>query len=215
MKHIIPAVVATTMLVGAAHAEIILVEIEGQVVFNAIGDSPLGDVGFGDSALMSFTVDSNNFVDGVPGDVRGYEIDQSSFSLSFGGGAVVQGLLDPFPGGDTPYFGVIDGFPVSDGFFVSTSTVSPGGVPLEQTPFQANFSVSYLGDTLDSLDILDAVGTYDFTGLTVFGFNLWSIFPDNVAMEMDYEQMTISIVPAPATLALLLPLALIGRRRRE
>ena len=107
------------------------------------------------------------------------------------------------------------GFPVSDGFFISTSTFSPGGVPLEQDPFNLNLSLGYQGDTLESLDILDALGTYGFGGLTSFGFNLWANFPDNVAMEMDFAQMTIKVIPAPATLALLAPLALVRRRRRS
>ena len=68
---------------------------------------------------------------------------------------------------------------------------SPGGVPLEQTPFNANLSLGYEGETLNSLDILDALGTYGFDGLTSFGFNLWSGGPDNVAMEIDFEQMTL------------------------
>jgi hypothetical protein len=212
MTKTVLALGATALIAGAAQADIVQVEITGSVVFNGIGDPPLGDVGPGDSAVMSFQVDSDVFVDGVPGDVRGYEIDQASFSLAFAGGSVVQGLLNPFPG--TPYFGVVDGFPVSDGFFVSSSTVSPGGVALEQEPFNANFSVGYEGTTLDSLDILDAVGTYGFDGLTSFGYNLWAFFPDNVVMEMDFEQMTISTVPAPAALAVLAPLALARRRRR-
>ena len=64
------------------------------------------------------------------------------------------------------------------------------------------------------IDILDAQGTYDFTGLTNFGFNLWAVFPDNVVMEINFEQMTIAAVPAPATLVVLAPLAF-GRRRRR
>jgi hypothetical protein len=211
---VLAVLAGTAALTGAAHAGIAVeVEATGQVVFNGIGTPPLSNVNPGDSVVMTFTVDSNSFVDSVPGDVRAYEIIQSSFSMTFGGD-VTQGLLDPFPGGQTPYFGIIDGFPVSDGFFVSTSTVSPGGVPLEQTPFNANLSLGYTGDTLSSLDILDAVGTYDFDGLTNFGFNLWSVFPDNVVMDIDFQQMTITAIPAPATLAVFVPLAL-GRRRRR
>ncbi len=164
--------------------------VNGQVVFNRIQERPLGDLGSGESVVMSFVVNSGNFTEGVPGDTRGYEIDQSSFELTFDGTLIV-GLQDPFPGGQTPFFTLVDGFPVSDGFFVSTSPVSPGGVPLEQAPFNANLSLGYEGDTLASLDILDALGTYDFDGLTSFGFNLWSIAPDNVAMDIDFEQMTL------------------------
>lgn len=175
---------------GPVMAEQVDIIIVGTVVSNAIGDPPLSTVSAGDAASMYFILDSDNFVDGIPGDTRGYVINQASFTLEFDTPAI-QGLLDPFPAGETPYFTLVEGFPVSDGFFVSTSPISPGGVPLEQTPFNANFSVSYVGATLDSLDILDAEGVYDFTGLTAFGFNLWSIFPDNVAMEIDFQQMTI------------------------
>jgi hypothetical protein len=194
MKHL-ALLAGIGMLAGSAHAGVeVEVEVTGAVVFNLIGDEPLSGVMPGDGVVMSFTVDSDNFMDGVPGDTRGYEIDQSSFSMTFGGD-VVQGLLDPFPDGETPYFGIVEGFPVSDGFFVSTSTVSPGGVPLEQEPLNANLSLGYVGETLSSLDILDALGTYAFDGLTSFGFDLWANFPDNVGMAIDFEQMTISAEP--------------------
>ena len=187
------AVAAIVVLPGLAQADIVEVTVAGSVAFNGISDAPLSTVGGGDFVVVSFKVDSDIFVDGVPGDVRGYEIDQSSFSIAFDT-PLTMGLLAPFPAGETPYFGVVDGFPVSDGFFVSTSFVSEGGVPLEQEPFNFNHSLGYVGETLDSLDILDAVGTYDFDGLTRFGLNLWAIFPDNVAMEMEFQQMTIEVV---------------------
>ena len=86
-------------------------------------------------------------------------------------------------------------------------------MPLEQTPINLNVDLGYVGSTLSSLDILDAVGTYDFTGLTRFGFNLWAVSPGNVGMEINFEQLT--IVPAPGV-GLLLPLGLVvGRRRRR
>jgi hypothetical protein len=172
------------------------VTVTGVVEFNFIGDPPLSDVTSGDAVSLTFLVDANNFVDGIPGDTRGYVIDQSSFLLSFADGIVSQGLMDPFPAGETPFFTLADGIPVSDRFWVSTSTNSPGGVPLEQDPFEANVDLGYVGDTLDSLDILDALGTYDFDGLTSFGFNLWAVFPDNVSMGMVFSEMTISAAVA-------------------
>ncbi len=206
------ALAAVAAVVGSACAGVqVEVVATGQVIFNGIGTPPLNGVTAGQSVEMSFLVDSNNFVDGVPGDTRGYVIDQPSFSLAFSGG-VTQALFNPFPG--TPYFTLVDGFPVSDGFFVSSSPVSPGGVALSQSPYQANLSIGYVGSTLSSLNILDAVGTYDFTGLTNFSFNLWAAFPDNVVMEIDFEQLTIAVIPAPATLAVLAPL-MRGRGRRR
>ena len=161
----------------------------GTVVFNGISDPPLGDVNGGDGVTLTFCVNSDDFDEGVPGDTRGYVIDPDSFSLSFDT-PVDQGLLDPLPG--TAYFTLVEGFPVSDGFFVSTSPMSPGGVPLEQTDYQLNYDLGYVGETLTSLDILDALGSYDFTGLTRFGFNIWRIAPDNVQMDIDWSGMTIT-----------------------
>jgi hypothetical protein len=197
MWKVATALAVTLLVAGTAQAEVVTVEVIGQVTFNVIGDPPLGNIGPGEQVVMSFAVDSDNFVDGVPGDTRGYEIDQTSFVLSFSSG-LEMGLLDPFPGGQTPFFTLVDGFPVSDGFFVSTSPISPGGVPLEQEPINCNLDLGYEGDTLGSLDILDALGVYGFDGLTRFGFNLWAIFPDNIGMEMDFEQMTIMTPPVPA-----------------
>jgi hypothetical protein len=178
-----------------AQAVVVTVEATGQVGYNGIGDPPLNGVNPGEQVVMSFTVDYDNIVDGNTGDTRGYVIDHASFVLSFSGGVDI-GLIDPFPGGVTPYFALVEGFPVSDGFFVSTSSFSPGGVPLAQDPVNFNFDLGYEGDTLESLDILDALGVYSFDGLTRFGFNFWQIFPDNVIMDCDFEALTID-APVP------------------
>ena len=196
------ALVAIATLASAPlQAAIIDVTVTGRVSSNGIGDAPLSGVSGGDGVALSFAVDSTNFVDDISGDMRSYVINQPSFSLAFDT-PVVQGLLNPFHPGQTPYFTMVDGFPVSDGFFVSTSPASPGGVALAQTPQNFGLDLGYTGTTLGSLDILDAIGVYDFTGLTSFHFQLWTVFPDNVHMEIDFEQMTIAI-PEPATLSLL------------
>jgi hypothetical protein len=189
------AILALIMLVAAgAQADVVMVEARGQVVFNSIPTPPLGSISAGEQVVMSFTVDSNNFVEGIPGDTRGYEIDQPSFSLGFSSG-LDMGLINPFPAGQTPYFTLVEGFPVSDGFFVSTSPNSPGGVPLAQDPYNFNLDLGYEGSTLGSLDILDAQGTYDFTGLTRFAFNIWRVFPDNVVLDIDFAQLSITAEP--------------------
>ncbi len=212
MKLLATFLAATGLMVAAAQAANVDVTITGTVFFNGVNDPPLSAVGSGETAELSFSVDSNNFVDGVPGDTRGYVIDQSSFSLKFSGGADV-GLLNPFPAGETPYFTLVDGFPVSDGFFVSSSPISPGGVALEQTPLNLDVDLGYVGSTLSSLDILDAVGTYDFTGLTRFSYNVWQIAPDNAVLGIDFGGM--SIVPEPSVLVLLTPIGLLLLRRRK
>ena len=194
MRTLMTTLAATLILIATAQANPVMVSATGSVVFNGVTTPPLSGVTSGQRAIVSFMVDSNNFVEGVPGDTRGYPIDQASFWLSFSGGVAV-GLLDPFPAGETPYFSLVEGFPVSDGFFISTSPVSPGGVPLAQSPLEFNLDLGYDGATLGSLDILAARGTYDFGGLTRFSFNLWQVFPDNVRMEIDFENLTIADAP--------------------
>jgi len=190
--HKLALVLALSLIgVAPAHADLVTVTASGQVLFNGITTPPLNAVTAGQTVGVLFTVDSNNFLDGVPGDTRGYVIDQPSFTLAFSGG-VTMGLLNPFPAGQTPYFTLVEGFPVSDGFFVSTSPLSPGGVPLAQTPYQFNLDLGYVGTTLASLNILDALGTYGFGGLTRFSMGLWQGFPDNVRMEIDFRSLTIS-----------------------
>lgn len=196
---------------NVARAELVTVRITGNVAFNGITTAPLNAVAAGNGVEMTFTVDSNNFVDGIPGDTRGYVIDQPSFALSFST-PVSVGLLNPFPAGETPYFTLVDGFPVSDGFFVSTSPISPGGVPISQTPLQANLDLGYVGSTLSSLNIMDALGTYNFTGLTRASFTLWRVFPDNAVMEINFNDLTIA--PEPATVLLASLGLLLVRRRR-
>lgn len=192
MRKATAALVATLLLGAVAHGSPVDVTARGTVVFNAITTPPLNGVTAGQQAVLAFTVDSDNFVEGVPGDTRGYPILPSSFWLSFSGGVAV-GLLDPLP--DVAYFTLVEGFPVSDGFFVSTSPISPGGVPLAQTPLQFNLDLGYVGTTLGTLDISDAKGVYDFTGLTRFAFNLWQVVPDNVRMDIEFEYLQIQNQP--------------------
>jgi hypothetical protein len=184
-------VLAATVLVAAsAQASPVHVMATGTVIFNGIGTAPLGNVNGGETATMSFMVDTANFVEDVPGDVRAYEIDAGTFSLSFSGGVSVGLLAAP-----ASYLGIVDGFPVSDGFFVSTSTVSPGGVPLDQEPYQFDLDLGYVGETLTSLDIEKAKGIYMFDGLTRFAMGIWQIFPDNVVMGMDFVSLSIMNQP--------------------
>ena len=153
---------------------------------------------------ISFLVDSNNFVDGTLFPTRGYVIDESSFSMTTG--PTDWGLQNPYMG--VPYFILRDNDPAVDGFlFGSDPDVGfPNGVALDQfgiiEQFRANYATTYGGDTLSSLDIVDAVGTYDFDGLTVFSFGILDGGFD--AAGFIFEQMTISIVPEPSAFGLLM-----------
>ncbi|MBZ0266771.1 hypothetical protein K8I85_01325 [bacterium] len=188
MRKVAIVLAATAALMAVTvQADTVEVTGTGTVLFNGINTPPLNGVNGGETAVARFTVDSNSFLELAPGDVRGYLIDAGSFQLTFSGGVTV-GLLGGAP---QAYFGVVDGFPVSDGFFVSESAISPGGVQLEQAPYNFNLDLGYDGSTLSSLDILSATGFYTFGGLTRFSMTLWSVFPDNAVMEMDFVSLEI------------------------
>ena len=175
------------------------VTVTGTVVGNQINPPPLGNVNPGDAATLTFEVDSGTFTNSLNFPTRGYDIDQSSFQLTMG--TTTIGLQNPFPGGQTPYFVIRNDDPAVDGFLVSTSVDVPIGVPIDQTgifgQFINNYYVTYVGTTLTSLDILDALGTYDFTGLTVFN---WTIDdgPFN-PMIIDFASMKIECASNPTS----------------
>ena len=140
----------------------------------------------------------------------------SSTSITIG--SAVAGLADPYSAGLTPYFILRNDDPAVDGFFLGESPDGfPNGIELDAPGgfgnFRAAFNVSYNNDPLSSLDIADAAGSYDFTGLTVFGMTI-DDGPFN-AMGLIFSHMEISVVPAPGALALLLPLAFGAPRRRR
>ena len=167
------------------------VRIEGQVEFNGIGSGPLSQVNPGDHATLSFTVDSDLFVNSPVFPTRGYVIDKDSWVLQFPGGSLP--IETPYTESD-PLFTIRDNDPAVDGFYVSTDVNGPVGVPIDVNgifgSFINNFYVTYGGDLLPSLDIADAVGSYDFTGLTVFN---WTIDdgPFN-PFGLIYESMTVT-----------------------
>jgi len=146
------------------------VTVRGEVEFNGIGSGPLSQVQVGESATLVATVDEDVFVDSGSFPTRGYAL--NSFALEFDSGPV--GLQNPFPG--TPFFVLRDNDPAVDGFFIASNVNFPTGVPLNVAggfgQFANNFSVTYQNDPLPSLDIADAVGTYDFTGLSVFNWTI-------------------------------------------
>ncbi len=194
------ALVASLATSLPARALLVEIRIAGSVEFNQINTGPLQGATSGDAAQMVFQVDSNDFTDSTNFPVRGYEIIAGSFTFSAGGNSV--GLADPLPAGTVPYFVIRNDDPAVDGFFTGTNIDGfPNGIPSDSMgvfgPFSPNFSVAYNQDPLASLDILGAVGTYDFTGgLTSFNF----VVNDGPfdAMGLVFENMTIRVVPLPA-----------------
>ncbi len=216
MKNIAIAAVALG-ITGVASADIIQIDIVGQVDFGGVNVGQWADVNPGDSAVMSFQVDSNNFVDSTNFPTRGYEIIQESFVLTLDG--ISGGMANPYPNGATPYFIIRDNDPAVDGFFLAEHPDQfPIGVATDEAAqigdtFRALFQATYGGDRLDSLDILGAVGTYDFNGISSFNWGL----EDGPFQPMGFifDNFTISVVPAPSSAALLAMGTLISVRRRR
>lgn len=217
LRLIIAALVFT--FAASANAVLVEVRIAGTVEFNQINTGVLQSASSGDAVSLVFQVDSDDFTDSTNFPVRGYQIIASSFSFTAGGSTV--GIADPFPTGLTPYFVIRNDDPAVDGFFLGTNIDGfPNGIPSDSLGlfdfFSPNFSVSYDQDPLPSLDILDALGTYDFTGgLTSFNFTVTDGPFD--AMAIGFENMTITQIPVPGAVWLLGSslFALLGISRRR
>ncbi|MEZ6244074.1 MAG: hypothetical protein R3B57_13650 [Phycisphaerales bacterium] len=215
-KTLIVGAIAGIASLASADAQYQVV-MNGTIDYNQAHGNIFENLSPGDDISYSFLVDGNVYLDSASFNVRGYDIIDGSFQVSGAGGTVVAGLADPFPFGATPYFVIRDNDPAVDGFYLTWGGVDfPGGLPTEVPgvigdPFEAAFEVSYAGSTLSSLDIAGATGTYDYTGIQSFYFNLVDLGFE--AVGINYVNMTITKVPAPATLFALAPLAMLRRRR--
>ncbi|MEM7260965.1 MAG: hypothetical protein AAF488_03180 [Planctomycetota bacterium] len=173
-------------------ADLVNVIMTGEVEFNQISSGTLGAANPGDAAVVTFTVDSDVFTAGGAS-VRGYVIDPTTFVLTLGSNSI--GLQNPLPPAETAHFSLRNDDPGVDGFMITNAVSFPNGVALNQSgsfgQFRNNSYVTYDGSTLSSLDILDAVGFYSFTGLTVFN---WTIDdgPFN-AMGLVFTDLTIAL----------------------
>lgn len=205
MKKLMAVILFAFVVSLPVQAGLVRVEISGAVEFNQVRAPASFNrdiVRSGNPVLVSFLVDSAIFTDSSFFPTRGYDVIQDSYTLTFDAatGPVIEPLAVPNPTGYTPYFVIRNNDPGVDGFFVSTGSVDfpfdylwidePGRL----APFfQQTFEVTYPQDRLPSLDIYDAVGTYDYDGLSSYYFTMLDGFAD--AMEIAYAQMTISRVP--------------------
>ncbi len=181
------------------------VQYNGSVDFNIIPTavSPLSAVAAGAPTTISFLVDSDVFLDNPNFPTRSYEIASESFTMTLGDFEI--GLEDPYQGGFiAPSFILRNDDPAVDGFFLSDNANFPDPISTNQAggngPFGVHASVTYDSNPLTSLDILDAQGSYDFTGLTAFGWTMTDGPFD--AMGFVFEDMTISTVPEPSPIVL-------------
>lgn len=209
--HVVLALLAGSVS-SVAYADLVRVDVTGTVEFNDFVDGPFLGVPEGAPASISFVVDSEDFEDSSGFPTRGYSIDQSSFMFTAGDAS--SALADPFPDGETPYFVMRNNDPAVDGVFISTDIDGPVGLAMPMKDTVLNFLATLQGgDAFSSLDILDAVGTYELSQVSTFDWTV-GVGP-GTAMGMVFDSFTISIVPAPgAAGALLLAGVVAGRRRR-
>lgn len=211
------SVLIISLVVSSVSAVDVNVLVRGVVDFNVIGGNQAG-IPPGAPVVMSFNVDSNNFVNSPNFPTRGYPLILGSFSMTVGGQPIT--IDNPQPGGSTAYFVLRNNDPAVDGFVLSTSTdfplpVSvhiPGLVPDHELNFLRTFND---GTALPSLNILDALGTYDQSNLSVYNWTVGRF--GNSGAEYEYQSITLSIVPEPTSLAFfccLLGLVMFTRWRR-
>jgi hypothetical protein len=197
MRVAILFVVCAAIAAIPAQAEVVYVEATGFVEYNQVNFGIFADVNSGDPVTLYFEVDSDVFLNSSYYPTRGYAIDLASYSLTMG--SVSVGLQDPYPAGHTPYFVLRDNDPAVDGFFMADNNVDwpwPP-VPLNEWGrldiFRNIYEVGYTGDTLSSLDIIDAEGFYDYTGLTRYYFVVMDGWAEPIGLW--WQTMTISRIP--------------------
>ena len=177
-----------------AQAETVYVEVTGFVEYNLVWFPPLGDVVAGDPVTLYFEVDSDNFLNSTNFPTRGYYIDPASYAITLG-----PVTLDINPAANSPVFVLRDNDPAVDGFFTSEGNVDWPWPQIRTDEmgrlgyFAIPYEVGYTGDTLSSLDIIDAEGFYDYTGLTNYYWTVVDGWFD--AMSIWWQTMTISRVP--------------------
>ena len=196
MKILLMLTAALTLLACGAMAETVTIEFIGSVEYNQINEGIFADVNSGDAVYAAFTVDSDVY-EASPGGygVRGYIVDVASFELTIGSVGPVA-LVNPQPNDETTYFSLRNDDPAVDGFFIANEIDWDYNLPKLDEPggidpyFTLHWTVGYTGDTFSSLDILDAVGSYDYTGLTNFYTVIADAWAD--AMGLEFVQTIIS-----------------------
>lgn len=185
------AALALAALAPTATADTVRITIHGSVEYNQVTSGVFAGVHANDPVSIEFDVDSTQFADSTNFPTRGYAIVQSSFALNVG--AARSGLQSPSV--SPTYFVIRNNDPGVDGFFFSVGLELPTSLALSAPgrfgPFGIRYETTYPATRLPSLNILDALGSYDLTGLEVFGFGVTDGPFD--AIGMIYESMTIAI----------------------
>jgi hypothetical protein len=159
----------------------------GHVEYNLISSGALSAVSANDPVVISLRVDAANFVDSPNFPTRGYPAVTGTYTYQIG--PVALGLQTPYPVVPPPMLVLRNNDPAVDGFFLATNVDFPIGIPLNVNgifgALKAYTTVTYGGALLSSLDVAGAVGTHDYTGLSVFGFTIQDGPVDPVGLIFD------------------------------
>ena len=205
-----PPPVSISLLVGAAllstptNADIVRVTVTGVVENNAFTTGTFAGIAPGAPVTMTVDLDSNDYLDSpnLPGVTRGYRFNPNTFSLTIG---AVTTTLRTTPSTPPAYFVLRNNDPRVDGFFISQGTDIDTQIPLDMTP--ANYGIAFLrtfnsipptppdpDPTLNSVDILDAVGSWAFDNLSNYNFNI-GLNENITPLVLEYQTITIAAVP--------------------
>jgi hypothetical protein len=190
-KYIALAAGAALALAQAAPADIVHITVTGTVEFNNWPGGTLAPSRAGDPVVMEFDVDSTNYTDSPNYPTRGYIVDPATFHFHAGAGSMA--LPIPLPGNTHAYFMLRNNDPAVDGFVFGAGVDEIVPLPVNVgvsncfTRFERTFTV---GTILPSLDILDAIGHWDYEYMSVFD---WGVSIGSIdLMYVDYTSITIA-----------------------
>lgn len=173
----------------------------GTVAYNIFFHEPLYVVSASEGVSLSFRIDSGDFLDDEGGTRRGSLIDKATFSLAFQ--SLTVGLNEPpHLEAEPAYFVIGNDAPVPDCFFIGGELTSDVGLFLQasgacETP-RAHLVLEADGAMLESTQILDALGSYDASGLETI--ECWVSDLVFQPMLMGFDTITISAVGGGWTL---------------
>lgn len=194
MHHRAAAFILLTAV--AAHAAPYQVTITGRVEYNQVTSGPLAAVAANDPVTLSFRVDSETFYNSPNFPTRGYTIDRPSFTCTLGPATLLlQGVGTKLFG---DFFTLRNNDPGVDGFMLTHDNVEldnslPTNLEGGFGPFGIRQYTTYGSTLIPSLNIADAVGSYQYDTLSVYGFAVTDGPFDPIGIE--FLQTTIAIVP--------------------
>lgn len=198
MHHRAAALLTLSLLTSSAIAAPYQVTITGTVEYNQVTTGPLAVVQTDDPVTISIRVDSNDFLNSPNFPTRGYVIDRATFTCTLGAATLLLQGVDAKKVNDD-YFTLRDNDPGVDGFMLTKGQVElDNSLPTNLNGIFGPFGIRQYNtyenvNLIPSLDIADAVGSYEFEGLSVFGFAVTDGPFDPIGII--FERTTIAAVP--------------------